>query len=248
MDSTAWLIRLPCSTPRVQLLCLHHAGGGASGFLPWKAHLSPDIELCAVQLPGRGTRMQEPPVREFDALVNSLIEVIRHHVRAPYAFFGHSMGGLISFEVARRCQQLGLPLPQHLIVSASSAPPSRGAPKRLHELDDKALIEALREYNGTPPEALAHPELMEMMLPVVRVDFAMLAGYRYEPGPPLPVPITVLAGKQDPHVPQESLDRWQECTQLPCRRHEFDGGHFYLQGQTEAVVALVNRTLSATHP
>jgi medium-chain acyl-[acyl-carrier-protein] hydrolase len=191
--------------------------------------------------------MAEPPMREFEALVDALTDVIRREVQPPYAFFGHSMGGLLAFEVTRRCQQLDLPLPLHIIVSASSAPPSRGAPKRLHELDDDALIEALREYNGTPPEALAHRELMGMMLPVIRADFALLAGYRYEPGPALPVPITVLAGTQDKHVSLESLERWQECTELPCRRHEFEGGHFYIQHQTEAVVALVNNMLSTAY-
>jgi amino acid adenylation domain-containing protein len=244
----SWLIRLPCSMPRMQLLCFHHAGGNASGFLPWKAHLSPDIELCAVQLPGRGARVAEPPVREFEALVDELVEVIRQHVRHPFAFFGHSMGGLIAFEVARRCQRLGLPLPLHLFVSASSAPASRGASMRLHELDNASLIEALHGYDGTSPEVLAHRELMETMLRIVRADFAMLDQYRYEPGPPLPVPITVLAGAEDELVPHESLDRWQECTQLPCRRHEFDGGHFYLQSQTESVIALINGTLSAAQP
>jgi surfactin synthase thioesterase subunit len=247
-DSSAWLIRLPCCTPRLQLLCFHHAGGNANAFLPWKAHLSPDIELCAVQLPGRGARMAEPPVRDFDTLVDALVDVIRHHVRHPFAFFGHSMGGLIAFEVARRCQRLGLPMPQHVFVSASSAPSDRGAPMRLHELDDERLIEALRAYDGTSPEALAHEELTDMMLRAVRADFALLAQYRYEPErPPLPVPITVLAGRQDEIVPHESLDRWQECTQLPCRRHEFDGGHFYLHSETEAVVAVVNGTLSVAY-
>jgi medium-chain acyl-[acyl-carrier-protein] hydrolase len=229
----------------VRLLCFHHAGGNASSFLPWKAHLSPDIELCAVQLPGRGTRMAEPPILDFDALMDALTDVIRHQVRAPYALFGHSMGGLVAFEVARRCQRLGLPLPRHLFVSASRAPCDRGVPMRLHELGDEPLIEALRKYNATSPEVLAHRELMKMMLPAVRADFGMLAEYRYEPGPPLPVPVTVLAGTHDELLPHESLDRWQECTQRPCRRYEFHGGHFYLQSQTESVVALVNETLSA---
>jgi medium-chain acyl-[acyl-carrier-protein] hydrolase len=116
---------------------------------------------------------------------------------------------------------------------------------RLHELGDEPLIEALRKYNATSPEVLAHRELMKMMLPAVRADFGMLAEYRYEPGPPLPVPVTVLAGTHDELLPHESLDRWQECTQRPCRRYEFHGGHFYLQSQTESVVALVNETLSA---
>jgi surfactin synthase thioesterase subunit len=245
MHPNPWLTRWPGDGGRrTQLFCFPYSGGSASGFLQWQASLSPEVEVCALQLPGRGPRLAETPLRDLDRLLDCLVEVVGEHAQAPFSFFGHSLGGLVAFELARRCRRRQLPLPERLIVSASTAPPSRREPRRLHEFDDDALIEALRDYNGTPPEALAHRELMQLLLPAIRADFAMLAGYRYQAEPPLPLPITVLAGRRDKHVPPEALDRWQDCSSLPCRQHWFEGDHFFLNMEAKAVIACVKEELA----
>ena len=248
MHATPWLIRLPGGPRAMQLFCFPCAGGAASGFLRWQSLLPPNIDGCAVQLPGRGARLCEAPLDDMATLIEALVVVIREHARAPFAFFGHSLGGLLAYELARRCRRLGLPLPQHLFVSASIAPPDRVAPRPLHLLGDHALIDALRDYNGTPPEALAHRELMELMLPAIRADFALLAGYRYEAEPPLPIPISVLAGTRDKHVTADQLAGWQDCTTLPCRQHWFEGDHFFPQAQAEAVIECLKAELIASRP
>lgn len=229
----------------MQLFCFPYAGGSASGFLPWRTGLAPDIELCAVQLPGRGPRLAEPAMRELDGLLDALASVIRDHARPPFAFFGHSLGALLAFELTRRLRRARLSMPERLIVSAACAPPCRGTSRRLHELDDDALLQALRDYNGTPPEALAHRELMELLLPAIRADFSLLHDYRYAAEAALPLPITVLAGRRDSHVPAESLHRWQECSTVPVRQAWFEGDHFFLHTHLHAVLAVVHAELAA---
>lgn len=240
MSSTPWLIRPSgAAARRLQLVCLPYAGGSANAFLPWQPLLAPDIGLCAVQPPGRGARFGEAPYTTLPALVAALAEVLRQHVAPPYALFGHSLGSLVAFELARHCRAHGLPPPQQLIVSAGSAPMQR-TPRRLHELDDDALIAALRDYNGAPPSALEHRELMELMLPTIRADFALLADYRYRKEAPLALPITVFAGKDDAHAPADSLTGWQECSSQPVACHWFDGDHFFLHAHGAAVVERIN--------
>ena len=245
MHAPSWLLKPPSgSAHRLQLWCFPYAGGSASPYLQWQTGLAQDVEVCAVQLPGRGARLHEPPLRSLDTLVQALAEVVRAQARPPFAFFGHSLGGLVAFELARHCRRLGLPLPRQLFVSASGAPSTRTHTRRLHELDDEGLIAALRDYNGTPPAALEHRELMELLLPAIRADFEMLAGYRYRAEAPLDLPITVLAGMQDRHVDTQALSRWQECSTQPCRQHRFEGDHFFIHAQGKAVVALLNAELS----
>lgn len=244
MHGTPWLIRLPGGPRRLQLFCFPYAGGSASGFLPWQTRLAPATEVCAVQLPGRGPRISEPPMQDLEGLLDALASVISQFARAPFAFFGHSLGGLLAFELTRRLRRASLPMPQRLIVSATRAPRCRGTSRRLHELDDDALLQALGDYNGTPPEALAHRELMELLLPAIRADFALLHSYRYDAEAALAIPITVLAGRRDDHVPAESLHGWQECSSVPVRQHWFEGDHFFVQTDIDAVMAVLNAELA----
>ncbi len=243
MNTSSWLIHQPGGPRRFRLYCFSYAGGSATSFIPWQAALDPAIEICAVQLPGRGPRLTEPPLRSFPLLVETLARVIARQDPLPFAFFGHSLGGLLAFELARYCQHLHLPMPEHLFVSATSAPQCRPPSRRLHELDDDALIAALKDYNGTPPAALAHRELMELLLPAIRADFALVADYQYQPGPLLPIPITVLAGKRDKHVAPEQLPRWQEETSEACRLHWFEGDHFFIHADRQAVLDCVGDAL-----
>lgn len=237
-------MRLPAGPRRLQLFCFPYAGGSASGFLPWRTGLAADVELCAVQLPGRGARLAEPPLRDLDGLLAALASVIREQARPPFAFFGHSLGALVAFELTRRLRRARLPMPERLIVSAASAPPCRGPSRRLHELDDDALLQALRDYNGSPPEALAHRELMELLLPAIRADFALLHDYRYGAEAALNLPITVLAGRRDTHVPAGSLEGWQECSTVPVRQRWFEGDHFFLHTEIHSVLTVVNAELA----
>lgn len=244
MKHNPWLMRRPGGPRQMRLFCFSYAGGSAAAFMPWRARLAPSIELCAVELPGRGMRMAEDCYVSLSALVEDLAEVIANERDLPFAFFGHSLGALIAFELARYCMGNHLPMPGHLFVSGCAAPQQRSpAARRLHELSDDALIDVLRAYNGTPPAVLAHQELMAMVLPTIRADFALVADHQYRPGPRLGIPITALAGKSDELV-STRIDGWKDETTGPCRIEWFEGDHFFIQPQQVAVIACLNAELA----
>lgn len=238
MHSTPWLIRQASAARRLRLFCFPYSGGNAVSFSPWQRELDPAIEVCAVQLPGRGARFREKPYTSFPALIEALAELIKHQDRLPFVFFGHSLGALVMFELARHCRQHGLPMPEHMFASGCNSPSfrSKTRSRRLHELEDDALIDALKDFNGTPQEVLENRELMNLVLPVIRADFALGADYHYQPGSPLDIPITVLTGKLDKHVQQEGLEGWQKETTQDFRIHCFEGDHFFINSERSAVL------------
>jgi surfactin synthase thioesterase subunit len=240
-----WLIGRPNPDARIRLLCFAHAGGSASAYLPWRASLPPFAELWAVQLPGRGGRLAEPPRTSFEGLLAELAPLLARFASLPFAFFGHSLGALLAFELARALRERGLALPHWLIASGSQAPAQRSPASRLLAADDAGLIAALREYGGTPEAILGDAELLALTLPALRADLALLADHRYRPAPPLPVPIAVLGGTGDPQVPFGALDAWKAETTHGCEISGFEGDHFFLHGPERArVLQAVSRTLA----
>ena len=237
MNSTSWLVSRPAPTRRLRVYCFAYAGGSAASFLPWQNMLPPEIEICAIQLPGRGVRFSEPPYVTMAPLIEKLATLIPAQDRLPFVFFGHSLGGLIAFELARYSLRHGLPLPRRLIVSGAEAPQHRPPPKGIHKLDGDALIAALREYNGTPPELLEHRELMALISPTLRADFALVENYQYQPGAPLDMPLTVFAGKQDSHIEPQQVECWAKESTGAFKVRWFEGDHFFLNSETDAVLA-----------
>jgi len=224
---------------RLRLFCFPYAGGSALNFLSWHKSFGPEVEICALQLPGRGARLAETPHAELEPLVRTLAREIRPFLDRPYAFFGHSLGGLLAFELARRCALDGLPAAERLFASGCEAPQCRKTPKYLCRMPDAELIAALRDYNGTPPEVLENKELMNLCLPFIRADFALVENYAYREGPPLDVPITVLAGRDDPGVAADSVPEWRRETAAGCRVEWFDGDHFFIQSRRSEVIRCV---------
>lgn len=245
MMPTPWLVRPPGPPRRLRLYCFPFAGGSASVFAGWQEALGPGIEVCAIQLPGRGARMAEAPLSDLGEVVRQIVSVIASQPRMPFAFFGHSLGGLLAFEVARYCMLHYLPLPVHLFASGCAAPQHRDRERKLHLLPDEELIEALKDYNGTPAEVLGNFELMALLLPLLRADFALVENYRYRPSLRLSVPITVLAGRQDAHIEEMHVDGWSKETSGPCQVHWFEGDHFFIQSERAAVIDLTRTTLAA---
>ncbi len=239
-----WLIRAPNPDAPWRLFCFSCAGGSAADFLPWRSSLAPRIDVCPVQLPGRGSRLREAPMLSPAAVVDAALDALREHLDRPFACFGHSLGALLAFEFARRCRALGLREPSRLIVSGCGAPSVGHASEPLHLMDDRALIAALRRYNGTPAEVLDNAELMEWVLPVIRADFALVANYAYRPLPPLDLPLTVLSGRDDCHVDADMVAAWRTETTAACDLHWFDGDHFFIRPRQHAVTALVAAALS----
>lgn len=237
MRTGNWLLRRPTAKARLRLFCFPYAGGNAAAYLNWQPKLGPEIEICAIQLPGRGTRMGEPAIDRLAPLVRQLAEVIAGEGDLPAAFFGHSLGALVAFELARFSKLMHLRGPERLIVSGCQAPSVRQARDHLHTLPDAELIEELRRYNGTPAAILAHAELMALVLPAIRADFAIVETYAYRAGIRLDQPIDVLAGTKDPIVPPDRVAPWLAETERPGGIHWFEGDHFFLDTQPEAVAA-----------
>jgi surfactin synthase thioesterase subunit len=229
---------------KVRLFCFPYAGGSATAFAPWAAHLPAWVDLVGVQLPGRGGRLAEPAYTDIEALLDALVPVIEAEGRMRCAFFGHSLGGLLAFGLARRLRRRGAAMPLHLFVSASGAPQLHRTAPSLHLLDDEALLSALREYNGTPQEAPANRELMSLLLPAIRADFALRAGYHHQEEPPLAVPITVFAGTRDPHVSPEQAHGWGDCTTAPFAWRHFDGDHFILHSHAASMAECITAALT----
>jgi medium-chain acyl-[acyl-carrier-protein] hydrolase len=245
-DLARWLpYRRPDGAPVLRLFCFSYAGGSASAYRTWPKSLPPSVEVSAVQLPGRERRMSETPIVRMDPLVDELARVLAPLLGGdvPFAFFGHSMGGKVAFELTRRLRREGRPLPRLLIVSGSRAPHMPSEDDPIHALPEGEMIEELQRLGGTPQEVLANDELMRLLLPLLRADFELNETYEYIAGEPLDVPVAAYGGVRDEECPPETIEGWREMTEGPFRRRMFEGGHFFLHDVPEAVVDAVRQDL-----
>jgi medium-chain acyl-[acyl-carrier-protein] hydrolase len=247
MSTTRWLLSRPNGRARLRMYCLSYAGGNGSMYLQWQDRLDPAVEVVAIQLPGRGSRLGEPPIESLPQLVEQIAAQLGSPDRLPFVFYGHSLGGLLAFELARYCRLRWMRTPRRLFISGCDAPRHRKTIRNVHDLEGDAFIDALAQYNGTPPELLAHRELMALLEPAIRADFRLAANYQYRPGPGLDMPIDVLSGRDDIDLDLEHLGAWQLETRAPTRVTWFEGDHFFIHpGQSEAqVLAFLNAELAA---
>ncbi len=234
-EMNRWFIRKSTPGALRRLYCFPYAGGGINTFLSWQACLGNAIEICATQMPGRGARFLEPPCVSLEVLVNELAHLIAHEADRPFSLYGHSLGALVAFEIARYLRAHDLPSPENLIVSGCEAPHIRLRPKRFEEYDDAELIQTLKELNGTPTEVLCNNELMQMILPVTRADFTLSSNYQYQHSAPLNIPITVLSGTEDNHVEKDKINDWQSLTSNLCNVYWLEGDHFFIE-QNQALL------------
>lgn len=232
--------------PRARLWCLPHAGGSASAYRDWPAALPEDVEVCAIQLPGREDRIAEPAFDDAAELADRLWEVLAAELDRPFSLFGHSMGALIAFELADRARTAGVE-PRRLLVSGCRAPhlALRCAPRC--ERPEREFLDAVREINGAPDAVPADEELMQMMIPTMLRDFRLSELYRYRPRPPLGCPIAAFGGVADAEVTREELCGWARHSAAGFRMYMSQGDHFYLQSSPgrERLLRLIARELSA---
>lgn len=228
---------------RLRLFCFPYAGGSASVFSRWPEYLPDNVEVCSAQLPGREHELQESAPIHTDSPLSLLAEAFIPYLESPFAFFGHSMGAGVCFELARKLRrEYGLE-PVHLFASALQAPQiqrprylSSGAP-------NEAFLQMIREVNGTPKEILENSEMMSLVLPILRKDFAFLENYTYEQEPPFTCPITAFGGVDDPQVDRKSLESWGDQTTGKFSLCLLDGDHFFINTSRSQLLHMVSREL-----
>ncbi|MBK0025786.1 thioesterase [Stenotrophomonas sp. S48] len=245
--ASPWIIHRPNAARRLRLYCFAYAGGHAGVFAPWQALLEPHVEVCGIQLPGRGARMREPAAASFDTLITDIAGAIAEADDGrPFAFFGHSLGSLLAFEVARGVRRMGHRLPIHLFLSGSEPAAYRSPGPALHLMSDDALVRELAAFNGTPTEVLANREMMVLLLPMLRADFALVHGYRYQSALPLDVPFSVLAGRRDDRGSGIDVSLWGEESTVGSEVRWFEGDHFFINSHQREVVDYVRERMLAT--
>jgi surfactin synthase thioesterase subunit len=213
----------------MRLICFPFAGGGAQIFRQWPEQLPADLELCAVQLPGREMRLRETPFSDVHALIDAMTPALLPLLDKPFALFGHSMGALVAFECARRLEQKHNLTPECLIASARVAPQSPLSRAPINALPQAEFIEGLRKLNGTSGEILDNREMMANLGPLLRADLAIHEEYIYRPAPRLRCDILALGGLRDPEAGRDGLNGWQQHTNGAFALRMVPGDHFFIQ-------------------
>jgi len=233
----------PVQAPRLRLFCFSYAGGNASTYRDWHRRLPEDVEVCSVQLPGRGSRFKENAHTSLNSLLDALQDAIQPFINVPYVCFGHSMGAQVAFELSRRLRDAGCRLPSCLIVSGRRGPDRPPRDKPIHNLPETQFREEIRRLNGTPEEALSNPELMDIISPILRADCQVVETWTYRPSQPIDVPVLALGGVKDAQVSLEDLEDWRKVTSGPFTLQLFSGDHFFINHVTDTLLTTIRQTL-----
>lgn len=240
-----WL-NTPRPKPRagLRLFCFPYAGGGTAIFHAWSDGRLADVEVCAIQLPGREARLGEPPFSDLTPLLEALLANLPPYLDRPFAFYGHSFGALIAFELARHLRHHSHARPVHLFVSALRAPslPSPNPP--LHPLPDGAFVtEMERLYGGIPGPVKEHRELMDLLLPTLRADVTLMERYVHVAGQPLDCPISAFGGRADTTLSREELGAWRDQTDNSFLLRMLPGGHFFVRTDRDLLLSYLAQDL-----
>ena len=228
---------------RLRLFCFPYAGGSASVYREWYSAFPPEIELLPIQMPGRENRWSEEPINRMSTLVERLATDLHPLMNLPFAFFGHSMGAIVAFELARQVRRWTGESPIHLLISGARAPQIPDPDPPISGLPDAAFLHQLIRLNGFPAEVIGNKEFLQAILPSLRADVTLCETYFPAPGPLLNLPITAYGGYQDSRVPPFHVAAWRAQTTGRFRLHFFPGDHFlFLRNRTliDAVLGELN--------
>ncbi len=225
------------------LLCFPFAGGGASTYVPWLRKNTPGLTVVPVQLPGREHRIAEPPFRRMDALLDAVLATLVQPLQREIVLFGHSMGALIAARLAQRMVAAGSP-PVRLCVSGFPPPQFRRRQTAIHHLPQAEMLESLRRLNGLRPEVLANAELVELIVPTLYADLELEETDRSVVFNPLPCPISLFSGIDDPLLGSKAIAAWSEATMQSVETHRFHGDHFYLLSNFPEILKLIVEDLT----
>lgn len=263
-----WLVRpRPNEGARARLVCFPYAGGGATVYRPWTELLHPDIELIAIEPPGRAGRVSEPPIDRLEPYLEQLVGAVRTLRDKPMAFFGHCLGGLNMYQAVQRLRREGSVDAMHVFASGSRPPhlvrgrgdfeaalfrdllrlPGYEPLRPLHDQPDDVFAFVIRRFDiGATNDFLAHQELAQLLLPAVRADFAITEDYHPGPVEPWDLPITCFAGLDDPYVTRAQSQAWAPYTNSEFRILFRRAAHFIIHDDRAFIVDTINRTLDAS--
>lgn len=231
--------------PKIRLFCFPYAGGGASLFRLWHKYLPAEIEVCPVQLPGRESRVREALYDDLTPLIEKLSEVLYPALNVPFAFFGHSLGALVGFELSRLLRKKYGLSPDHLIAAACPAPHVPDQHPPVHHLPHNEFIDSLKQMEGTPDAVFEDPDLLDFFLPLLRADFKVYETYLYTHDRPLACPISAYGGLGDDGVTEEALHSWAEQTTNTFKKRMFPGNHYFIRETPRLLFQAILDDLSA---
>ncbi|WP_164931613.1 thioesterase II family protein [Longirhabdus pacifica] len=223
----------------VRLFCFHYAGGSSNTYRSWnRGELSPSVELISMELPGRGRRFNEPLLSTMEEVTSSALKAILPYRDKPMVFFGHSMGALMAFELARALEKENIKL-AHLITSCFYAPQLPRKDKQITALPDEQFLREVQKLNGVPDLLMENKELMDLYTPIMKSDFKIIENYTYTDGEKLHCPITAITGKKDKAITYEKIVPWKEQSHLATDYQLFEGDHFYLNKERAELLSLI---------
>nr|BAW35601.1 putative type II TE [Streptomyces sp. RK95-74] len=245
-EDSVWIRRFhPAPDSPFRLVCLPHAGGSASFYFPMSQALSPAIDVICLQYPGRQDRRMDPRIEDIGEYADAIAAELKPWLDLPTAFFGHSMGATLAFEVTRRLERDADFSPVALFASGRRAP-STHRDENVHRRDDDGIVREMKVLSGTDSRVLGNEEILRMAMPAIRGDYKAIETYRAEPGAAVRAPITVLTGDSDPRTSLEEAEAWRAHTTGGFDIQVLPGGHFFLANHQERINKLVSETLTAS--
>lgn len=228
---------------KIRLFCFHYSGGSSAFFYSWLNKIPHTVDLLTVELPGRGSNLDESLLYDMQTVVSKLLEHMTDYLDKPFIFFGHSMGALLCFELAKALKFHDLALPLHLIISGCKAPQNMCNKKPIYHLSDQEFIQELKLYNGTPEEVLTNRDIIEFFLPIIRADMTITDKYKFIDNIPLHCNITAIGGREDTTVSEIDVEGWAQHTTLKFENYILPGGHFFIKTSLNQVLYIVNQII-----
>ncbi len=240
VQGSNFVVFRPRPAAAFRLFCFPHAGGAPIAFFPWATQLCEGIECVCLQYPGRAQRLREHSSTSVVQLVDGILREIDDLSEKPFAFYGHSLGGIVAFELTRALRQLGRPGPCHLYIGAARPPQNASSRPPIHMLADGDFVAAVNSrYGGIPAAIASDSGALEMFLPGLRGDFTAYETYQFRPSDPLAIPITIFGGEEDTAVPPECLQGWAQHTSSTFDVKLLPGGHFFPPASTQALIRVL---------
>ncbi len=228
---------------KLRLLCFPYAGGSANIFRSWGSYLTDEVELVAVQLPGRGRRLMEPPHSDMKQIVDELIRYSEQVTDLPLVIFGHSLGGCVAFEFMKHLDNQRHTCPKLFICSASRPPQLPSSIRNIKNMSDKTFIDLVRSMESTPKEILGCEEMMALLLPMLKADFTISEQYRNRDNRKFSVSCMVLIGSSDRNLSKDNASLWNEYFHSKPKLVEIQGGHFFIHSSEKELLTVINRAV-----